>query len=109
MAHRSERQGPKIATTAIIWGFATGMLAICIPLVAITESGPLLPLAVILGASGGTLAVWRSFQRESATVSQLKSTMKQLNERVITLEAICSSNELEIQQRFQELEPKDKV
>jgi hypothetical protein len=109
MGHYSKRQGPKIATTAIIWGFATGMLAICIPLVAITESGPILPLAVILGASGGTLAVWHSAERESAKFSQLKSTVKQLNERVITLEAICSSNELEIQRRFQELEPKDKV
>lgn len=109
MGHRSKSQGPKIATTAIIWGFATGMLAICIPLVAITESGPLLPLVVILGASGGTLAVWHSGKLESAKFSQLTSTLKQLNERVITLEAICSSNELEIQQRFKELEPKDKV
>lgn len=52
--------GGKIATTAIIWGFATGMLAICIPLVSITQSGIILPLAVILGTTASTVVVWLS-------------------------------------------------
>jgi hypothetical protein len=51
--------GAKIGVTAIIWGFATAMLAICIPLVNITESGIVLPLTVIIGASLPTIAVWR--------------------------------------------------
>jgi hypothetical protein len=53
--------GFKIGTTAIIWGFATGMLAICIPLVSMTGSGIILPLAVILGAAVSTLVVWLSY------------------------------------------------
>jgi hypothetical protein len=47
MARKARGTGPKIATTAIIWGFATGMLAICIPLVAITQSGVILLLGAI--------------------------------------------------------------
>jgi hypothetical protein len=52
--------GGKIGATAIIWGLATGMLAICIPLVSMTKSGVILPMAVILGATASTLAVWLS-------------------------------------------------
>lgn len=61
--------GGKIAATAIIWGFATGMLAICIPLVSITESGTILPLAVILGATASTVVVWLSSNQQSAKSS----------------------------------------
>ena len=56
--------GFKIGTTAIIWGFSTGMLAICIPLVSMTKSGVILPLAVILGATVSTVVVW-GFERRS--------------------------------------------
>ena len=54
------RQGGKIGSTAIIWSLATGMMAISIPLVKITHSGVVLPLAVVLGASFSTIAVWLS-------------------------------------------------
>ena len=52
--------GFKIGSTAIIWGFSTGMLAICIPLVSMTESGVILPLAVVIGATISTVVVWLS-------------------------------------------------
>jgi hypothetical protein len=52
MRHQSSGNGYKIAAIAIIWSFATGMLAICIQLVSITKSGMILPLAVILGRIG---------------------------------------------------------
>jgi hypothetical protein len=58
MNNSPQGNGVKIGATAIIWGFATGMLAICIPLVNITDSGIVLPLAVIIGATGSTLSVW---------------------------------------------------
>ena len=57
--------GFRIGTTAIIWGFSTGMLAICIPLVSMTKSGIVLPLAVILGATVSTVVVWLDFEGRS--------------------------------------------
>jgi ABC-type enterobactin transport system permease subunit len=57
--------GFKIGSTAIIWGFSTGMLAICIPLVSMTESGVILPLAVIVGATISTVFVWLSSSKPS--------------------------------------------
>lgn len=52
--------GWKIGSTAIIWGFATGMFAICIPLVSATESGIVLPLSIIIAVTISTVAVWVS-------------------------------------------------
>lgn len=57
--------GLKIATTAIIWGFGTGMLAITIPIISMTDSGITLPLAVIIGSTISTIAVWISGQKDA--------------------------------------------
>lgn len=55
-----EGQGAKIGSTAIIWSLATGMMAISIPIVKMTSSGIVLPLAVIIGVSLSTIAIWLS-------------------------------------------------
>ena len=55
-----EGQGAKIGSTAIIWSLATGMMAISIPLVKMTQTGIILPLAVIVGVSLSTIAIWFS-------------------------------------------------
>ena len=105
-----ERQpglGAKIATTAIIWGFATGMLAICIPLVAMTKSGVVLPLAVILGASGVTAVVWVSSDRQTRKISNLTNSVQLLEQRIVDLETICSSDEFSISQKLKQIESKD--
>ena len=66
--------GFKIGSTAIIWGFSTGMLAICIPLISMTESGIILPLAVVVGATLSTVVVWVSSPRQSQKVAEKKET-----------------------------------
>ena len=55
-----EGQGAKIGSTAIIWSLATGMLAISIPIVKMTQTGIVLPLAVVIGVSLSTVAIWLS-------------------------------------------------
>lgn len=55
-----EGQGAKIGSTAIIWSLATGMLAISIPIVRMTQTGIVLPLAVVIGVSLSTVAIWFS-------------------------------------------------
>ena len=104
MARQPDGTGPKIGTTAIIWGFATGMLAICIPLVGMTQSGVILPLAVVLGASVGTAVVWQSPGKRSRNISDLTNNVQQLNERIVNLEAICSRGESDIHNRLKQLE-----
>ena len=55
-----EGQGVKIGSTAIIWSLATGMMAISIPIVKMTNTGIILPLAVVIGVSLSTVAIWLS-------------------------------------------------
>ena len=91
MSHKSAESNPKVRATTAIWGCAVGMLGICIPLVAITNSGIILPLLVIIGAAGGTFAVWFAPDKHQQGEIQLAQTVKSLKERVMDLEAICTS------------------
>ncbi len=98
---------PLIGTTAIIWAFATAMLAICIPIVSLTKSGAILPLALILGATVSTVAVWRKSAERNGKISELTNSVSKLQQRVIDLETICSTDDLNLQNKFKQLESID--
>lgn len=92
MNDRSSKSSPKVQATSAIWGCAIGLLGVCIPLVAITESGIILPLLVAFSAAGGTAAVWLSpDKRQREKEAHLAQRMKALEERVIDLETIYIS------------------
>lgn len=99
MESQSSGNGYKIAAIAIIWSFATGMLAICIPLVSITKGGMILPLAVIFGVNWSTGIIWRS----SIQNADLMNNIQPLNERVVSFEA----NEFDTQKKLKQIESKD--
>ena len=67
------------------------MLAICIPLVIVTKTGAILPLATILGATVATFAVWRGENKNSQ--------VKQLEERIASLETIVTTEDLDKAQK----------
>ena len=96
-----EQNGTKIATTAIIWGFATGIMAICIPLVSISRTGIILPLAVILGTTISTVTVWRSSNQKAV---ELSNNLQQIEQRIVNLETICSSENDEFDQQLKQLD-----
>jgi shikimate 5-dehydrogenase len=60
-------------------------------LVAITKSGVLLPLIVMLGAGGRTVAVWVASDKREQEEIHLVQTVKALEERVMSLETIYTS------------------
>ncbi len=96
----------RLAATSKIWTFATGMLAICIPLSAVTRSGPILPLAVITGATAGTYVVWRNPENQSRN-NLSPGNVKELEQRIANLEAIVSHQELDLDRKIKQLESKD--
>ncbi|MFP4415111.1 hypothetical protein [Coleofasciculus sp.] len=109
MIRQTQGAGFKLAATAIIWGFATGMLGICIPLVSMTDSGVILPLAVIIGASFTTTVVWLSFNRVSRNTVELSNNVESLKEQEATLETIDNNEKekFDDQNRIKLLEPRD--
>lgn len=86
----------QLTTTLGVWGIATGMLALCIPLVTVTESGVILPLIVILGVSVTTTTIWRRNDLDPVNSIALSSSVKELEQRVANLEVICSNEQLSV-------------
>ncbi|MBE9168448.1 hypothetical protein IQ238_13305 [Pleurocapsales cyanobacterium LEGE 06147] len=103
MAHLSKKPSGKskdvrLNVTSKIWAYATGMLAICIPLSAATDSGVILPITVISGATIGTASVWKFSNQESTSKSQTSNKFKELEGRIADLETIIASGDLNWQQ-----------
>ncbi|MGB6300667.1 MAG: hypothetical protein WBF90_31450 [Rivularia sp. (in: cyanobacteria)] len=74
----------RVAATSVIWGVSAGMLAISIPLVIVTKTGAIIPLATIIGAAVATFAVWNPDKN---------SRVKQLEERIAFLETIVTTED----------------
>lgn len=88
MSQKSTETNPKVRATNTVWTFSISMLALCIPLVAITDSGVILPLFVVLSAGVGTAAVWLGPDKRQSKDAYLAQAMKGLEERVMNLETI---------------------
>jgi hypothetical protein len=85
------------------------MLAICIPLSAVTKSGPILPLATLTGAAVGTAAVWRSDDKKSKSNSLPHQKVELLEQRIANLETIVSSEDFDLRMKIKQLELSDRA
>ena len=92
MKNNNNNYGAKIAATSIIWGFATGMMALCIPIISISKSDITLPLAVVIGTTIVTVSIWQSGSQKEINSSE---NFQQIEERVRDLETIASSDKLD--------------
>jgi hypothetical protein len=96
----------RLKVTTRIWGCAVGMLGICIPLTAVTNSGPILPLGVVAGAAVGTAVVWRSSDKKSQ-IELAPSQLQQIEQRLANLETIVGSDDLDMRLKIKQLESGD--
>jgi hypothetical protein len=99
----------RVAATSRIWGLTVGILAICIPLSAVTRSGPVLPLAAIGGAAVGTVAVWRSDDKKSKGGYLQPQQVELLEQRIADLETIVSSDDFDLRMKIKQLESNQKA
>lgn len=94
------------AVSTKIWGMAVGMIAICIPLSAVTKSGPIIPLAVIAGAAASTVAIWGSDKKSGHSLQPYQ--VQALLERIDNLETIVGVDDMDLQLRIKQLETSDR-
>jgi hypothetical protein len=107
MAQQFEKDSERdirVTATSKIWGLATGMLAICIPLTAVAKGNPILPLAVITGAAVGTVAVWQPSDKKSPNSTLSPNRLETLEERIANLETIIGTDEVNFQRRLKQLD-----
>ena len=91
MKNIADKKDNKVDATAIIWGCATGITAICLSATSTFSNVIILPLTVILGASISTVAVWQSDkQKKLKSVAELQ----QIKRRVQDLETICIQKDI---------------
>ncbi|MBW4478377.1 MAG: hypothetical protein KME54_16325 [Tolypothrix brevis GSE-NOS-MK-07-07A] len=111
MAKKSEKNEPqpediRVSATTKIWGLTVAILAICVPLSAVTRSGAIIPLAAIGGAAIGTVAVWRSdkkYQNQVLSPQQVEL----LEQRIADLETIVSGDDYDLRMKMKRLYAKE--
>jgi len=81
----------RIRVTVGMWRLSIPLFIACVPIIALTSMGILLPLVLLVALTIGTSAVW-GFHSQSMTAAELE--LKQLQERIVNLETIASHEEL---------------
>lgn len=95
----------RLKATSKIWSLAIALFAICIPLSAATRSGPILPLAVVVGTTLGTRSIWKGSSEEATSSRQTAEKIKQLEGRIADLETIVTSEEINWRQSLEPSSP----
>lgn len=81
-----KRKDPRAEIIPAIWGITVGILGICIPLVALTDSGPFLPSLALLGATISSSIVWLTKSPQQSDSAELEQKVTELAHRVAQLE-----------------------
>lgn len=89
----------KVDATAIVWGCAIAIVAICKPIIFTSSGGFILPLAVIFGASSSTAVIWGKNKQKSLESSD---NLQQLEQRIRDLETICTREELNFADKLEQ-------
>lgn len=97
-------------TTGKIWGCATGMLGICIPLADVSHSGVMLPIFVLMAAAAGTIAVWMRggtvvVNSRGGADADSQKRIQELEERLASLEAITNFEHKLIEAKYPNAAP----
>jgi hypothetical protein len=99
----SRPKSGRVAATAIIWGCSIGMLAISLPLSGNAQSGMIISIAIIAATAMSTITVWLSTGSSAAEKGtqpeiELSNQVRELHERIVTLEAIAHFQSLGLPQ-----------
>jgi hypothetical protein len=112
VAKKSEKNGPqpediRVSATTKIWGLTVAILAICVPLSAVTRSGAIIPLAAIGGAAIGTVAVWQKDEKKYQNQALSPQQVELLEERIADLETIVSGDDFDLRMKIKRLQAKE--
>lgn len=76
----------RVIATICIWVSSIFLLLACVPILALTENGILLPLTLLIAVATGTVAIWCFGKPKS---SENDKNLQALQSRIENLEAIA--------------------
>ncbi|MBC8123516.1 MAG: hypothetical protein H7Y22_16980 [Gemmatimonadaceae bacterium] len=101
-------ENTRVKASFIVWGCATGMMAISIPLTALAGSGALIPLGVLAAAATATWKIWQLPSTRSDQASSLVDRRaKQLEERLSNLETIVLREDVDLKAKLTHLDARE--
>jgi hypothetical protein len=77
---------PRLKATIFVWILSIPLILACVPIVALTENGLLLPMAVLITVGISTVSIWLFGRQKNIDCDQ---EMQQLETRVANLETIA--------------------
>lgn len=88
----SKEKDIRLKATIWMWGLSVPLFFACVPIIALSAMGILLPLFVLITLALGTASVWFFYGKSMNAVSL---EIKQLHERIVDLETIASHEGLD--------------
>jgi hypothetical protein len=82
----------RVKATIWMWGLSVPLFFACVPIIALSAMGILLPLFVLIALAMGTASVWFFYGK---SMDALSLEIKQLQERIVDLETIASHEGLD--------------
>jgi hypothetical protein len=76
----------RLKATIWMWGLSVPLFFACVPIIALSAMGILLPLFVLIALTIGTTSVWFFY---SKSMNAMSLEIKQLQERIVNLETIA--------------------
>jgi hypothetical protein len=100
-----DKKDPRSKTTASVWGIACGMMAISIPIIALTDGNgtAFLPMLAIAGAAVSSVAIWFAPRRDAELsgaalheLDEMKQMLLEMHSHVVVLEQKVEDQELQL-------------
>lgn len=102
-----EDENARVKASFFVWGCATGMMAISIPLTALSGSGALIPLGVLAAAATASWKIWQLPSTRPDPASPVERRAKQLEERLSNLETIVLREDLDLKAKLTHLDARE--
>ncbi len=95
----TDERDVRLKGTIWVWSLSIPLFLLCIPIIALTDTGVLVPLFVLGSAATATASIWFFYEKSAGSIS---SEVKALQDRIANLETIAGHDEFD--SRFKALE-----
>ncbi len=94
MKENKKQRDPRTEVIPAIWGIATGIIVVGSVFAGSTDSGPVVPVLAVIGATISSCVVWLTGNKPAPSHPELEQAVVRLSQRVAQLEIDVRDQEL---------------